>query len=194
MRLLAALLVVAFVAGCGKAELPTPAVTSDPEPRLSEFIAAANLPPCPGSTGAAVERGLPAVTLDCLGEGPAVALDRLPRKPYVLNVWASWCRPCTAEMPLLLAVQREAGDRVGFLGIDFVDERISALAWAADLGVTFPSVQDPNGDLRGPLRIVGPPVTYFVRADGTIAGQKVGEFRSEQEVREAIARNLEVEL
>jgi hypothetical protein len=42
--------------------------------------------------------------------------DDLRGKPLVLNVWASWCKPCRTEMPVFQAVYLQLQDRVGFLG------------------------------------------------------------------------------
>ena len=64
---------------------------------------------------------------------------------------------------------RAHSDQVRFLGIDLADDRQAALAMAAQTKMTFPSVQDPNSEVRAGLRVVGVPTTLFVRPDGSIA-------------------------
>ena len=167
--------------------------TLAPEARggdVAALVAAAGLPPCPapaaGST--AVEGGLPDLTLDCLGGGDPVRLAAL-RGPLLLNVWASWCGPCQAETPVLAAFAEAHGELVPVLGVDVGDTRTGGLAAAARWGATFPSVQDPDEALRGALRppYLGPPATYLVRADGTVAPLVLGEITGVQQIVAALA-------
>jgi len=160
---------------------------------IARLIKAANLPPCPRTSRiAAVPNGLPDLTLRCLGAGPDVTLSGLREFPLVVNVWASWCPPCAAEMPHLIAARKALGDRVSFLGVDLVDRRTAALAWARDFAMTFPSVEDPDGVIRAKLRVMAPPVTLFVRPGGSVAKVHYGAFTSERQVRDAIAEHLGV--
>jgi cytochrome c biogenesis protein CcmG/thiol:disulfide interchange protein DsbE len=181
-------------AGAGTTMLPpsVPAETTDAA-ETARLLRAAKLPPCP-ATSHAVARpdGLPELTLPCLGTGPYVRLAGLRGSPLVVNVWASWCPPCAQEMPYLLAAHRALGDDVIFLGIDLVDRRSAALAWARDFGMTFPSVQDPDGMIRARMRVMAPPVTVFVRPDGAVAKIHYGAFASEREVLAAVAEHLGV--
>ncbi len=160
-----------------------PEVTSmqDVDPQL---ITAANLDPCPEGVFApdAAIPGLPTLTLNCLDGTSALDLSAVRGIPIVVNVWASWCPPCIAEMPLLAQAARDLTDQVQFLGINIEDDRSSALQLLADMGVTFPSVEDRSGDTRAPLTIPGPPVTYFVRADGVIAGRWDGQIQGEEQL------------
>ena len=85
---------------------PVTSVESVPAPKdaaLVPLIDAAALDPCPpgaANPDAAIP-GLPSVTYPCLGYGPDVNLSTLRGMPLVINVWASWCPPCIAEMPIL---------------------------------------------------------------------------------------------
>ena len=176
----------------GRAALPE--TTRPGGEELDRLFAAADLAPCPRDRGGdvpAVSGGLPALRLDCLGEGPAVTLSKFPG-PAVVSVWASWCPPCAREAPLLQEVADQAGTSVRFLGVDLLDRRDAGLAAAADFGLRFPSVEDPDGQLRSALGLPGPPVTLFVRADGRVAHRKLGELTSAAELRELIARHLGV--
>jgi len=199
---LASAILVLLLAGCaggGTSQVgvapsaqPVPATSAQEVARL---IAAAKLPPCPETERApASDGGLPDLTLDCLGEGPAVTLSGLRGTPLVVNVWASWCPPCAAEMPHLNAAHKAAGDRVQFLGVDLLDRRDRGLAWAKDFVMRFASVQDPDGVIRARMQVPAPPVTVFVRPDGQVTEVHYGQFRSEREVRAAIARHLGVRL
>lgn len=148
------------------------------------LITAANLDPCPEGVFApdAAIPGLPTLTLNCLDGTTALDLSTARGVPMVVNVWASWCPPCIAEMPLLARAANDLADQVQFLGINIEDDRSSALQLLAEIGVTFPSVEDRGGDTRAPLTIPGPPVTYFVRADGVITGRWDGQIQGEEQL------------
>ena len=151
---------------------------------IAALVTAAGLPPCPAPAAApVVEGGLPDTVLECLGAGGPVRLSDL-RGPLLLNVWASWCGPCEAETPVLAAFADSQGGRVPVIGVDIGDTQAAGLAAAARWGATFPSVQDPGESLKGTLRApyVGPPATYLLRADGTVAPLILGEISDVEQI------------
>jgi thiol-disulfide isomerase/thioredoxin len=117
--------------------------------------------------------------LPCLGAGPDVRLSDLRGTPTIVNVWAAWCTNCDREMPLFAQLQERAGSKLRVLGVHYKATRDFALRSAADFGVSFASVHDEDGDeTAAALRVVGPPTTLFVSADGAIAGRATGEIKS----------------
>ena len=97
----------------------------------------------------------------------------------VLNFWGSWCGPCRAEAPTLaVTAQQYRPDGVAFLGVDVRDTRASALAFARDFGVTYPSVSDPGSvitlDFTAVVPIAGTPTTLVIDRTGHIAGAVFG--------------------
>lgn len=138
---------------------------------------------------------MPDLTLPCLGEGPAVHLSGLRGKPTVVNIWASWCRSCQDETPILNRVYADLAPRVRFLGIDTVDDPNSALDFAASIEprMRYPSVVDD--DKRALIAIggsLGPPMTVFVDADGRVVGRTFAPYRSEEQLRADISEYLGV--
>ena len=104
---------------------------------------------CPAPNGAPATGPLAGVTVPCLGAPGTVDLGAaLAGRPALLNVWASWCAPCRAELPALAEYAARA-DAVPVVGVDVQDDPRSALALLRELGVTLPSVTDPDGALRG---------------------------------------------
>jgi cytochrome c biogenesis protein CcmG, thiol:disulfide interchange protein DsbE len=150
------------------------------DPALVPSIEEAALDPCPPgvSNPDVAIPGLPAVTYRCLGYGPDVNLSTLRGTPLVVNVWASWCPPCIAEMPILTSAAADLRGEVQFLGIDIQDQDASALEMMAAFGADFPSVVDEAGEIRGLLAIPGPPVTFFVNEQGVIVGRHDGALPS----------------
>lgn len=158
----------------------TPQEPAPKDEALLPLLEAAALDPCPPGVpnpDAAIP-GLPAVTYRCLGYGPDVDLSTLRGTPMVVNVWASWCPPCIAEMPILTSAAADLRGEVQFLGIDIQDQDASALEMKAAFGTDFPSVVDRAGEIRGLLGISGPPVTFFVNEQGVIVGRHDGALPS----------------
>lgn len=137
-------------------------------PELRQLKQTTDVPACRPGDG---HGPLPDLTLPCLGGGRAVDLDRLTG-PLVINLWASYCGPCRAEMPAIEAFHRQYADRVPVLGIDYQDlQPAAALELARRSGVSYPLVADPGGDVNAadPFPVIrGIPYFVFVAADGDV--------------------------
>lgn len=155
----------------------------------------AGIADCPPSDPAVPARpdGLPDVTLDCLGADSRVRLAGLRGTPLVINVWAQWCGPCRQEAPFLREAAAQAGDKVQFLGIDYADPRPDlAIEFADQAGWRYPQLVDTDKAIAADLRIIGPPQTILVTADGRIAHRHPGPVTSTTELSELISTYLEV--
>lgn len=169
---------VVLVAGCSAA--PSPSSPSS-APDLVAARIAAGLPDCPETdlSTEAVPEGLPKTALACLGGGRTVNLAGLPRVNTVVNVWAQWCGPCREESPYLAEAVKTLGDKVSFIGINYVDpQEALAIEFAGLVGWRYPHVADPERSLQAPLRIAGLPMTLFVGPDGRVVGRHVGVLTS----------------
>ena len=164
-----------------------------PVEELADLKRQAGIKDCPDpGPRAKVDDGLPDVELACLGGGRSVRLSELPG-PAVVNLWASWCKPCRDELPLLARADRELGDRVRLIGIDVADAAPeAALRLAHQSGVTFPQLADPESKARAGLRVSGLPQTVFVDAQGRMVHTERTPFRSYADVTAAIRRHLGV--
>lgn len=109
--------------------------------------------------------------------GPPVSLSQFRGRPVVLNFFASWCPPCTAELPTLAAAQRRAGGKVAFVGIDVSDTTSSAIDLVKKSGVAYPVGTDPDYKLsNGLYHLRGLPSTVFVDADGKVNATVLGQL------------------
>jgi thiol-disulfide isomerase/thioredoxin len=164
---------------------------------LEQAKQAAGIEDCPTSDSAvpAVDSGLPDVVLSCLGGGRDVRLAGLRGRPMMINIWAQWCQPCQDEAPFIAEVANANDSDLMILGVDYEDPRPDrAIEFARVLTWRFPQLVDQDKVLSGPLQITGPPQTFFVRADGTIAGRHVGPFRSAEQIRSQAKEYLGVVL
>ena len=122
-----------------------------------------------------VGKPAPAFTLPSLAGGASISLDQYKGKIVVLNFWASWCIPCKEENPTLADMwERYRGTDVVLLGIVFQDSADAAREYTTRLGNTWPSAIDDNGQVALRYGVFGPPETYFIGADGVIAGRHIG--------------------
>lgn len=87
----------------------------------------------------------------------------------VMNLWASWCPPCRAEMPDLERVYRaKRGQGVVVLGIDQGEAPAIAGAFARSLGITYPILVDEHQQYGRVYRALGLPTTVIVDRRGTV--------------------------
>src|SRR5437588_3130075 len=79
-------------------------------------------------------------------DGRSLSLSSLRGHVVVLNFFATWCPPCRAETPDLVAAARKYGqDGVIFLGVDDRERTSLVQVWAKAKGVAYPIVMDRDG-------------------------------------------------
>lgn len=98
----------------------------------------------------------------------------------VVNFWYAGCPPCRLEAADLEAVYQEFKDQgVVFVGVNIMDQAPTALTFAKEFGVTYPSVLDANdGAVRlafsGQIAPNAVPTTLVLDKDGRVAGRISG--------------------
>jgi cytochrome c biogenesis protein CcmG/thiol:disulfide interchange protein DsbE len=101
-------------------------------------------------------------------------------KVVVLNVWASWCEPCTSEMPLLQRTHERIAPQGGLvLGIDTQDATDAAMAFLRDNGIEFPSLRDRDREYGRDLGVSGYPETFVIDRQGRITALRRGPVTQE---------------
>ena len=109
--------------------------------------------------------------------GHDVKLADFAGKPIVINLWATWCAPCKAETPMLVALSKKyAPQGLTLIGISTDDEAPAVKAFAEQFKVTYPMLVGLDRkdvlDEFGYTSLL--PLSVFIRADGTYADRLIG--------------------
>jgi cytochrome c biogenesis protein CcmG/thiol:disulfide interchange protein DsbE len=128
-----------------------------------------------GKAAPATEQALPV-----LGKTATGSIDDYRGKVVLVNFWASWCKPCTAELPLLERAQASL-ERQGatVLGINSRDNSEDALGWVEDKQLTYPSLHDGSGDFADEWGVHQLPETYLLDEDGKVIALVKGPLTQE---------------
>lgn len=137
--------------------------------------AARNKPASPASKTAAKTDELPPAALTAsaaLLGGGTVRLEDYKGKVVVLDMWATWCPPCRAEIPHLVDIQREYGGRVEVIGLTTEDpatttEKVKAFAEQFEINykVGFASPEHKQLVVMGGGTI---PQTFVISPEGRV--------------------------
>jgi thiol-disulfide isomerase/thioredoxin len=119
-------------------------------------------------------------------DGPRAGLADYKGKVVVVNVWGSWCAPCRAEAPNLVAVANaDKAEGVQFLGINTRDlDTGPAAAFEKRFRVPYPSLYDRDGTLllrfpKGSLNAQAIPSTLVIDRQGRIAARALKPLSEE---------------
>ena len=124
-----------------------------------------------------IGRPAPSYSQASLDEREPVTNALRTGRPYVINVFASWCTPCRAEHPQLMALR--AGG-VDIVGVAYKDRPEATLRFLTELGDPFADVGlDPDGRFGLELGITGAPETFVIGADGSIVAVHRGPLTPE---------------
>ena len=130
------------------------------------------------------DRGEPVVFEGVTETGETVSSDDYRGGVLVVNFWYAACGPCIVEAPLLEEVWQDYQDQgVAFLGVNTYDQPATALSFARDNNVTYPSVIDVNdGRVKLAFAQVTPiqatPTTLVIDQDGRVAARIIGQLAS----------------
>jgi peroxiredoxin len=117
--------------------------------------------------------------------GDTVSLSSFAGDVVVLNIWATWCRPCVIEMPALQRLHEELaadGLRVIAVSVDappgviglFGEPGGNVSEFVEKLGLKFTVLHDPSGGIEARYQVNGLPTTYVIDRDGRIQRKVLG--------------------
>jgi thiol-disulfide isomerase/thioredoxin len=109
-------------------------------------------------------------------DGTPLPLESLRGKVVFLNLWATWCGPCRAEMPAIQELYEQTDtSQVVFvmLSVDKAADLYKVKKYVSDNGYTFP-VYTRLGAVPEMLRVPSIPTTFVIGRDGSVVMKKVG--------------------
>ena len=94
-------------------------------------------------------------------------------RPYLLNVWATWCVGCREEHELLVEIARS--NVAPIVGLNWKDDRALAIGWLKQLGNPYADVAfDEAGRVAIDWGVYGAPETFLVGSDGRVVHKHIG--------------------
>jgi thiol-disulfide isomerase/thioredoxin len=150
--------------------------------------ARADLMRCPAAGDGPGPATLRGVVVECAADGsPVDVAPALAGSRVVLNLWAYWCGPCTAELPAMAEYQRRVGPGVMVVTVHQDENETAGLLRLADLGVRLPTLQDGRRRIAAALGVANVmPATVVLRSDGSVAQTLPRAFASADEIAAAV--------
>jgi peroxiredoxin len=121
--------------------------------------------------------------------GESITLSDLQGQAVLVNLWATWCPPCRAEMQSIEKLYREYKDQ-GFtvlaINITYQDDPSAVMPFVNEQGLTFPILLDETGGTAKAYQLRSLPSSFFIRRDGMINDVVIGGPMSEALLRTRI--------
>ena len=122
-------------------------------------------------------------------EGESFTLSELRGQAVLVNLWATWCPPCRAEMPAIQKLYDEYKDQ-GFvvLGVNmtYQDDPLAVVPFMQENQLTFPILIEETGNVAEKYELRSLPSSFFIDRDGIIQEVVIGGPMSEALLRTRI--------
>ena len=120
-----------------------------------------------------IDKSVPALALPSLNdENLLITQTTYLGRPYLLNVWATWCPSCKDEHPYLVELSKMG---IPIVGLNYKDEQDEAKKLLLAMGNPYiDNIVDKEGRLGLDLGVYGAPETFVVDAKGIIRFKIVG--------------------
>ena len=122
-------------------------------------------------------------------EGKSQSLSQYRGKIVLLNFWATWCKPCTTEMPAMQTAYDKLRDK-GFvvLAVNELEDDANVREHIKQYGHTFPVLMDRDNKVANQFGVFGLPVSVFIDQEGRVQEYLKGGLLTEQKIDDTVAR------
>lgn len=122
-------------------------------------------------------------------EGEPTSLGQLKGSLVLVNFWATWCMPCTYEMPFLQQLYEDRpGDELVLLAVNVGESSSDVSQFMQSQGFSFTVLLDSKGNVARRYNVTGIPATFFIDKEGIIQNVHVGSFRSQAEIENILSQ------
>ncbi|MCZ2096973.1 MAG: TlpA family protein disulfide reductase [Anaerolineae bacterium] len=136
--------------------------------------ACASTETAPGAGTAVTPYPAPDFTLETLNGG-TFSLASMRGRWVILNFWATWCAPCTDEMPALQTIASERAGQLALFGINMRESADDIRTYMTRYRVSFPMLLNPDEAMSANYRLeLGIPQTVIITPEGEIVWHKFG--------------------
>ena len=121
-------------------------------------------------------------------------LSELRGQAVLVNLWATWCAPCRAEMPAiqkLYSEYRGQGFEVLAVNMTYQDDYLAVQPFSQENQLTFPILLDENGKVAQKYELRSLPSSFFIDRDGIIQEVVIGGPMAEALLRTRIESILQ---
>ena len=125
--------------------------------------------------------------------GETYTLSKLRGQAVLVNLWATWCPPCRAEMPTIEKMYQAYKDQkfiVLAINMTYQDDPFAVVPFLKDHNLTFPTVLEETGDVAAAYQLRSLPSSYFINREGVITEVVIGGPMSEALLRTRIEQIL----
>lgn len=121
--------------------------------------------------------------------GKAHSLSEYRGKVVLLNFWATWCKPCTTEMPAMQTTYDKLREK-GFivLAVNELEDDVKVGEHIKQYGHTFPVLMDRENKVANQFGVFGLPVSVFIDGSGVVQEYIKGGLLTEQKIYDVVAR------
>ena len=124
--------------------------------------------------------------------GKPLAIANYKGKVVLIDFWATWCGPCRAEIPNVVATYKKYhGQGFEIIGVSLDEDRQKLLSYTKDNNMTWPQFFDGQGwgnKLAAKYGVEAIPATYLLDGNGIIIANDLRGDALEQAVAKALAR------
>ena len=122
-------------------------------------------------------------------EGKTKSLSQYRGKIVLVNFWATWCKPCTTEMPAMQTIYDKLRDK-GFvvLAVNELEDDAKVREHIKQYGHTFPVLMDRGNKVANQFGVFGLPVSVFIDEKGVVQEYIKGGLLTEDKINQTIQR------
>ena len=124
-------------------------------------------------------------------DGKTQSLSQYRGKIVLVNFWATWCKPCTTEMPAMQKIYDKLRDK-GFvvLAVNELEDEAKVREHIATYKHTFPVLLDRDNTVANQFGVFGLPVSVFIDQEGRVQEYVKGGLLTEDKIYQTIQRIL----